>query len=79
MACEVPVVCENRGGYSDLIEHGKNGFSFETTDEAVQLVRRLKEDPELCARIGRAGRETVERLYDPEHFRQRLREIFLSD
>ncbi len=78
MACALPVVCENRGGYSDLIEHGKNGFAFTTTDEAVELIRKLKADPELGAALGRAGRETVERLYEPEQFKQRLQEIFLS-
>ncbi|NOR71168.1 MAG: glycosyltransferase, partial [Methylomarinum sp.] len=28
MACGIPVVCENRGGYTSLINHGKNGFIF---------------------------------------------------
>ena len=63
MACAVPVVCGNRGGYAQVIEHGRNGFLFERDDEAFEIIQRLRNDPELARTIGSAGRQTVEQLY----------------
>lgn len=63
MACGLPVVCGRRGGYADYIAHGVNGFLFDTTAEAVALIRTLRDDAALRERVGRAARATVERLY----------------
>lgn len=65
MACELPVVCHNRGGYVEIIDHGRNGFLFDTREEAFALLRRLSEDESLRRTIGRAARETVEEMYSP--------------
>jgi glycosyltransferase involved in cell wall biosynthesis len=70
MACGLPVVCENRGGYTAVIEHGVNGFLFETNEEAYDAIRLLQRDCALRARVGRAARETVERLYSANHRRE---------
>lgn len=63
MACGLPVVCGRRGGYADYIVHGVNGFLFDTTAEAIALIRNLRQDRGLRERVGHAARETVERLY----------------
>jgi glycosyltransferase involved in cell wall biosynthesis len=63
MACELPVVCHNRGGYTEIIEHGSNGFLFETQQEALEILLALKEDPALRQAIGKAARKTAEELF----------------
>jgi len=63
MACGLPVVCERRGGYTDIIEHGENGYLFDTTEEALALLLMLSAQPALRERIGHAARNTVEALY----------------
>jgi glycosyltransferase involved in cell wall biosynthesis len=63
MACALPVVCHRRGGYADWIRHGENGFIFDTTHEARQIVARLLADPALRASVGQRARETVESMY----------------
>ncbi len=70
MACGLPVVCHNRGGYVDLIDHGRNGFLFETQQEALDILLRLKEDRTLRESIGRAARETSEELFSPARRRE---------
>ena len=65
MACSLPVVCHNRGGYVEIIDHGRNGFLFDTQQEALEILLRLKEDPALREAIGRAARETVEEFFSP--------------
>lgn len=47
MACGLPVVCGRRGGYADYIVHGVNGFLFDTSEQAVALIRTLSADPAL--------------------------------
>jgi glycosyltransferase involved in cell wall biosynthesis len=63
MACALPVVCHRRGGYADWIRHGENGFIFDTTEQARQIVGRLLADPALRASVGQRARETVESMY----------------
>jgi glycosyltransferase involved in cell wall biosynthesis len=70
MACGLPVVCENRGGYAEVIEHGKNGFLFESDGEAYDIIRDLQRDAALRGRVGRAARATVERLYSASQRRE---------
>lgn len=72
MACGLPVVCHSHGGYVDHIRHGENGFLFDTTGEAVEILARLKADPELRSRVGSTARQTVEALFSPQSLRQRL-------
>ena len=72
MACGLPVVCGRRGGYADYIEHGSNGFLFDTTEQAIALIRELRSDASLRERIGRAARRTVEALYGGDHWQRKL-------
>ncbi len=63
MACGLPVVCHNRGGYTEVIEHGRNGFLFDTQQEALEILLELKGDRELRELMGKAARQTAERLF----------------
>jgi len=63
MACGLPVVCHNRGGYAEIIEHGHNGFLFETQQEALKILLLLKEDRALRERVGKEARRTAEELF----------------
>lgn len=65
MACGLPVVCHSQGGYADLIDHHRNGFLFETDQEALEIILHLKKDPVWRSTIGQAARETVEEMYSP--------------
>jgi glycosyltransferase involved in cell wall biosynthesis len=77
MACELPVVAGHAGGYSELIEHGKNGFLFDTHVEAAQYLDTLRADPELARSIGRAARSTVVGRFGHDH-RERVCGFFLQ-
>jgi glycosyltransferase involved in cell wall biosynthesis len=63
MACGLPVICHKSGGYAEWIEHGRNGFLFETQQEALELLLGLKEDRALRERVGEAARRTAEELF----------------
>jgi glycosyltransferase involved in cell wall biosynthesis len=73
MACALPVVCHQHGGYADSIRHGENGFLFETFEQAQEIVSRLLADPALRASVGQRARRTVEAMYSNEAVRSRAR------
>ncbi len=63
MACGLPVVCHQSGDYAEIIEHGRNGFLFDTQQEALEILLSLKEDRALRESVGKATRETAEELF----------------
>lgn len=60
MLCELPVVCHRQGGYSELIEHGRNGFLFDSQEEAISIISRLRKNTELRKEIGLNARISAE-------------------
>ena len=63
MACGLPVVCHESGGYAEWIEHGRNGVLFESQQEALGILLGLREDRALRERVGREARRTAEELF----------------
>ena len=76
MACRLPVVCHKSGGYAEVIEHERNGFLFESQQEALEILLLLKEDPALRERVGREARRTAEELFS-EAVRSEIVEFYL--
>ncbi len=72
MACGLPVVCGRRGGYADYIVHGVNGFLFDTSEQAIALILKLRDNAALRERIGHAARRSVEALYSGSSWRNKL-------
>ena len=46
-AAGIPIVCENRGFFAEELKNGWNALTFNTTDEALGHVLRLRADTEL--------------------------------
>ena len=76
IACGLAVVCHNRGGYVEWIEDGHNGFLFDTQQEALEIVLKLKEEPALRERVGKEARRTAEELFS-DAVRSEIVEFYL--
>src|SRR5215211_92264 len=76
MACGLPVVCHNRGGYAETIDDGRNGFLFDTQQEALEIVLKLKEDLALRERVGKEARRSAEELFS-DAVRSEIVEFYL--
>jgi len=63
MACGLPVVASPVGVNSEIVDEGANGFLAAGGGDWVRALERLLADRELRTRMGRAGREIVERHY----------------
>ncbi|MEH0108464.1 glycosyltransferase [Tersicoccus sp. MR15.9] len=64
-ACGRPVVGSAVGGLLDSVEDGVTGLLVppRDVDATAAALRRILDDPGLAARMGRAGRDRVERLF----------------
>ncbi len=68
MATGRPVCASRVGGLQSIIQEGETGLLFEGGN-AVQLadcLEKLLDSPALCARMGKAGRDRVEKMYSWE-------------
>jgi glycosyltransferase involved in cell wall biosynthesis len=63
MACGVPVVAAAVGVNTQIIQDGVNGFLASNEAEWDAKLSRLLADPDLRARVGAAGRKTIEERY----------------
>jgi len=69
----VPVVI-GKGGQPEIVDHGRNGFLWNTLEELKGFTWRLVKDPDL--RRWMADAAIVDsRRYDKVHFHQRLKEL----
>jgi glycosyltransferase involved in cell wall biosynthesis len=63
MALEIPTIMYNIGVNSEIIQHGENGFLYQTDTELEQLLETLIDDALLREKIGKQGRKRVEEKY----------------
>jgi hypothetical protein len=62
LACGLPVIAHESGGYTDWIEQEKNGFVFSTQEQAHDLICQLARNPGLARALGIAARASAESL-----------------
>ena len=64
-ACGKPVVCVNRGGIRELVQHGKTGFLFEAGDYAgaARYIRNLIKDQTLYRNVSCDLRKRAEEYF----------------
>ena len=78
MAAGTPVVATDVSGIPELVSTGVNGLLVPPEDPAAlaDALLTLHRDPELAARLARAGRETVRERFDGERLAGRLARLF---
>jgi glycosyltransferase involved in cell wall biosynthesis len=74
MARSKPVVALRSGGTPEVVIEGETGILVEpdSLGGLYEALRRLLQNEELRARLGRDGRAMVDRFFTPDAFRERL-------
>lgn len=78
MACGVPVVATSAGALSEIIEDGVTGILVPPGDSDAlgEALRRLLADPDLCRRMGEAGRRRAVERFTWRLTAQRTAEVY---
>jgi colanic acid/amylovoran biosynthesis glycosyltransferase len=76
-ALELPIVSTWHNGIPEQVSDGETGFLVREMDYELMAERivTLLRDPDLAARMGRAGRERIERLCSIELRRQQIHDL----
>jgi glycosyltransferase involved in cell wall biosynthesis len=72
------VVISKIGGMPEIVEDGVTGLLFEpgNVSDLAEKLCYLWSRPELCVKLGQAGREKAEREYSPEKYYECLMDIY---
>lgn len=73
----VPVVHRSGGTYTDIIDYGRYGFSFEDSDELNNKITILLKDDGLCKKFSEEALNRS-RLFSRENFKKAIVEIVES-
>jgi len=78
MSHGLPVIASRIGGIPELVDDGVTGLLFEpgNANDLAAKIRMLWKRPELCNRMGRAGREKAIRRYSQQAYYRRLKAIY---
>jgi glycosyltransferase involved in cell wall biosynthesis len=76
MAAGRPSVVSPVGYHLELVTNGENGFFASTTQEWIDALKRLRENPELVRNVGQAARKLVEKGYCLQVCAPKLAQMF---
>jgi glycosyltransferase involved in cell wall biosynthesis len=78
MGRALPVIGSRIGGLPEIIEDGLTGCTFEpgNPQDLARQVRRLWDDPQLCRRMGIAGRQKVLQEYTEDAYFHNLMAVY---
>lgn len=73
-----PVICSRIGGLPEIVEDGVTGLLFQPGDahDLKVKIRYLWDRPDLCLRMGQAGRAKVLHQYSPQKFYESLMKAY---
>lgn len=81
MAASLPVVATAVGGVPEVVVDGETGLLVPPRDAAAlaAAIERLLGDPELAAKMGRAGRERVTKLFTIERMTSAVMALYEAE
>jgi len=78
MYMQVPVVVNNIGGISEVVEHDKNGILVEDSDieSFAKAITELIKDRQKRMELGKEARKTVVEKFSPINYIERLESLY---
>lgn len=73
-----PVIASRLGAMAEIVDDGVTGLLFEpgNAEDLAEKIRYLWDRPELCRKMGQAGREKALREYSPQRYYERLMAVY---
>jgi glycosyltransferase involved in cell wall biosynthesis len=69
MSCECPVIVSDADGFTEVVVDNETGFIVPKKDieATAQAIQKMIDNPDLRIKMGKKGRERVEKLYDRDN------------
>lgn len=73
-----PIIASRIGGIPEIVDDGKAGLLFEpgNHEDLARKIKKLWDNPELCRKMGQAGREKALREYSSEKYYSHLMAVY---
>jgi glycosyltransferase involved in cell wall biosynthesis len=78
MALSKPLILRDCTGNRDLVEHGKNGYLFNSTEDAVFYLKHLIDNNELCIKMGEHSKSMILDSFSSENTISRYMMLYKS-
>ena len=78
MTAGIPVISFPVGVNCEIVDHGLNGFLAANSEEWIEFLKRLKNNLELCRKMGAVGRKNVEESYSLEVIAPKLMNVLFK-
>ena len=74
MACYKPVIATDHRGCEDIVQNKKTGFliPIKQVGPLVEKITQLVNDPQLSAKMGKAGREHIEQHFELNYCTEKI-------
>jgi glycosyltransferase involved in cell wall biosynthesis len=78
MSHGIPVIASKMGGLVEIVEDGVTGLLYEADnhEELSEKIKLLWENPDLCQKMGMAGREKAIHEYNQDVYYERLMAVY---
>jgi len=73
-ASSKPVIAYNEGGTRETVADGVDGFLVNSPEEMALKMELLAKNPDLCEKMGKAGRKKVQEYFTWDNFLKRFEE-----
>ena len=77
-ACGKPIISTNVPGCKEIVRHEINGLMIPAKDEVAlaEAIRRLLDNPEFAAQLGKNGREIAQKEFSEELVVEKTFEVY---
>lgn len=64
----IPLLVRNTSSYIDLVEHGKNGFIYETKEEALQYLNLMYSNHEILEQLSINAKQSAQTRFSKQNY-----------
>ena len=76
MASGLPLLCKKDECLDDVVEYGKNGYTFSDREEFMNILEMLINNPEERKRLGAEARKTMEKSFSVNAFAENCLKVY---
>ncbi len=78
LMCGTPVIARRTGALKEIVDRSEGGYLFDTLEELMEAMEKLRTQPDLRKKMGQNGRNAAMRLWSSKTYIERYLDIVTS-